>query len=58
MNKEDREAFLNREVNMTKKEVLAATKKFHELSIEEIKELKKMPAATIQDEMKYLQPKL
>ena len=43
---------------MSKKEVLAATKKFHQLSIDQIKDLKKLPPAQIQDEIRYLKPKL
>lgn len=43
---------------MGKKEAMAAQKALQDLSIEQIKELKKLPPAAIQDEIRYLQPKL
>ena len=50
--------FKEKEVTMSKDEVMAAQKKMQEISIEEIKYLKTIPPADIQSEIKYLQPKM
>ena len=50
--------FKDKEATMTKQEVMATQKKFQEISIEEIKNLKTLPPADIQSEIKYLQPKM
>ena len=42
LSKADKEAFINREAFMDKKEIIATQKILHELSIEQIKELKKL----------------
>mmetsp|Transcript_39507 Transcript_39507/g.60308 ORF Transcript_39507/g.60308 Transcript_39507/m.60308 type:complete len:127 (-) Transcript_39507:28-408(-) len=47
-----------KKVSMSKTEVLAAQKALQNISLDQIKELKTMPPAAVQDEVRFLQPKL
>ena len=47
-----------REVTMNKKEAIAGQKVIQDISIEQIKLLKQLPPAELQDEVRYVTPKL